>query len=210
MVPLVRHRARRSQSTIAMLKIISGGQTGVDRAALDVALKHQIECGGWCPAGRLDELGKIPNRYPVTELDRGGFAERTLANVRESDGTVILHLAKVQGGTEFTLNCCKELKRPCKLIDAAKMPAAKAAAAIVGCVREHKIRVLNVAGPRQSQWAGGYDYAFRALDIFLSSIMSTSTTRKKRATRSAGPSPGRGARRSRRESARPANRSRTR
>ena len=96
------------------LKIISGGQTGVDRAALDVALRHGIECGGWCPAGRLDEFGKIPDRYPVQELEQGNkegrsldrpggletaapwekpdiFAKRTLQNVKDSDGTVIIY-----------------------------------------------------------------------------------------------------------------------
>ena len=60
-----------------MIKIISGGQTGVDRAALDVVLENQIPCGGWCPAGRLDEYGRIPDRYPVQELPTAGFAERT-------------------------------------------------------------------------------------------------------------------------------------
>src|SRR2546426_947181 len=94
------------------VKIISGGQTGVDRAALDAALKHGIDCGGWCPAGRFDESGKIPERYPLTEITKdikegrspgrpGGdleaaapwelhgdiFAERTLQNVKDSDGT---------------------------------------------------------------------------------------------------------------------------
>ena len=73
------------------LKIISGGQTGVDRAALDAALKHGIECGGWCPAGRLDEFGRIPDRYPVKELEHGSFVERTMQNVKDSDGTVIIY-----------------------------------------------------------------------------------------------------------------------
>ena len=72
------------------LRIISGGQTGVDRAALDVALEHRTECGGWCPAGRLDEFGKIPDHYPIQELQDGGFTERTLQNVKDSDGTVVI------------------------------------------------------------------------------------------------------------------------
>jgi predicted Rossmann-fold nucleotide-binding protein len=76
---------------VKALKIISGGQTGVDRAALDVALRHGIECGGWCPAGRLDEFGKIPDHYPVQELQGGGFTERTLQNVKDSDGTVVIY-----------------------------------------------------------------------------------------------------------------------
>ena len=72
------------------LKIISGGQTGVDRAALDVALRRGVNCGGWCPVGRLDEFGKIPEQYPVQELQSGGFTERTLQNVKDSDGIVVI------------------------------------------------------------------------------------------------------------------------
>lgn len=153
-----------------MLKIISGGQTGVDRAVLDVALKHGIDCGGWCPAGRLDEFGRIPDRYPVKELDHGSFAERTLQNVRNSDGSLVIYLEQLRGGTQFTLQCCRELKRPHKLIDAAKKPAEEAAKSILDFVRERKIDILNVAGPRQSEWPGGYDYAFRMLEIFLRNV----------------------------------------
>ncbi len=150
-----------------VVKIISGGQTGVDRAALDVALKHGIECGGWCPAGRLDELGRIPDQYPVQELAVGGFRERTLQNVKNSDGTVIVYPGKLGGGTEQTVRFCIELQRPHELIDASKVSAQDAATLIAGFVRKHKIDILNVAGSRQSEWAKGYDYAFRVLNRFL-------------------------------------------
>jgi hypothetical protein len=149
------------------VKIISGGQTGVDRAALDVALKHQIVCGGWVPAGRLDEFGRIPEHYPVQELAHGGLAERTSKNVDDSDGTVIFYQGKLFGGTEDTLRFCIEQNRPYLLIDAIKLPAQGAAELIADFVRENGIHTLNVAGPRQTEWAGGYDYAFQALDVFL-------------------------------------------
>jgi hypothetical protein len=183
------------------VKIISGGQTGVDRAALDVALKHGIECGGWCPAGRLDEFGRIPERYPVKELpqnikegrspDRPGaletpkafaseaaapwakpdiFGARTLANVKDSDGTVMIYFAQLRGGTEYTKRCCTELQRVYRLIDAAKISAEEAAKLILDFVRDNNIGILNVAGPRQSDWPDGYGYAFRALDLFLTSV----------------------------------------
>jgi hypothetical protein len=150
------------------VKIISGGQTGVDRAALDVALKYGIECGGWCPAGRLDELGRIPDRYPVKELEEGSFAERTWQNVKDSDGTMIIYFDKLRGGTEYTVECCNKLQRPHVLIDAAKTSSECAAKLMVDLVQNHKIDILNVAGPRESEWANGYSYAFRTLEIFLS------------------------------------------
>ena len=160
------------------MKIISGGQTGVDRAALDVALEHGIECGGWCPAGRLDEFGKIPDHYPVQELQGGGFTERTLQNVKDSDGTVIIYLGKLSGGTEQTVDFCVELQRPHQLIDASKVSAEDAASLIANLIRKNKIDVLNVAGPRQSEWPQGYDYASRAMDAFVKSITSMSRSRK--------------------------------
>jgi Circularly permutated YpsA SLOG family len=152
------------------VKIVSGGQTGVDRAALDVALKHKIDCGGWCPAGRLDELGRIPDQYPVNELEGGGFTGRTLQNVKDSDGTVIIYSGKLSGGTEQTVRFCFEQHRPHQLLDALKIPAEEAARSIAGFVRNHKINILNVAGPRKSEWPEGYDYAYRALEAFLTTL----------------------------------------
>ena len=139
----------------------------MDRAALDVALTHGINCGGWCPAGRLDEFGKIPDRYPVQELEAGGFTERTLQNVKDSNGTVVMYPRELRGGTEQTVRFCVELERPRQAIDASKISAEDAAKLIAEFVRENKIGILNVAGPRQSDWPEGYDYAFRALDTFL-------------------------------------------
>ena len=157
------------------MKIVSGGQTGVDRAALDVALQHGIDSGGWCPAGRLDEFGRIPDPYPVQELAAGGFTERTLQNVKDSDGTVIFYAGELGGGTEQTVRFCVELKQPYQLIDASITSAKDAGNSIADFIHNHNIEVLNVAGPRQSEWADGYDYAFRALEGFLKSITSKST-----------------------------------
>ncbi|HZA37529.1 MAG TPA: putative molybdenum carrier protein [Candidatus Baltobacteraceae bacterium] len=167
------------------MKIISGGQTGVDRAALDVALKHGIECGGWCPGGHLDEFGRIPDRYPVKELKHGGFTERTLQNVKDSAGTVIIYSGKLSGGTEQTVRFSVEQKRPHHLIDASKISAEDAGKSIANFIRKHKIDILNVAGPRQSEWPGGYDYALRALEAFVNSIASESTRLRQATARQA-------------------------
>ncbi len=157
------------------MKIISGGQTGVDRAALDAALRHGIKSGGWCPTGRLDEFGRIPDRYAVKELENGGSTERTLQNVKDSNGTVIIYPGKLSGGTEQTLHFCVEQRRPHELIDASNVSTEKASQLIADFVRETKIDILNVAGPRASEWPEGYDYAFRVLDALLLALNASGT-----------------------------------
>jgi hypothetical protein len=149
------------------VRIISGGQTGIDRAALDVALKLGIDCGGWCPEGRLDEFREIPIRYPVTELPGGPFADRTRQNVKDADGTVIFYCKELRGGSAFTQECSAQLARPCCLIDGALMSDEKAAEKIRAFVAANKIQVLNIAGPRQSEWPAGYGYATSAIEAAL-------------------------------------------
>jgi hypothetical protein len=150
------------------VKIISGGQTGVDRAALDVALKHGVDCGGWCPAGRIDEFGEIPERYPLEELEQGSFAERTLQNVKDSDGTVIIFNGQLTGGTEQTVTFCENEKRPHLLINSMKTSVEDASKLARDFVCEQKIATLNVAGPRETQWSGGYEYTLGVLERLLS------------------------------------------
>lgn len=150
------------------MKIVSGGQTGVDRAALDVALKHGLECGGWCPAGRWAEDGAIPARYPVRELPGAGVAERTRQNVSDSDATVIFCGGEPRGGTAVTIRCCQRLHRSHIVIDASQTDAADAVSTLNTFLRDNAIDVLNIAGPRASEWPDGYDYAARVLERLLS------------------------------------------
>jgi len=112
-------------------------------------------------------LGKIPDYYPVQELESGGFTERTLQNVNDSDGTVVIYPGELRGGSEQTVRFSVELKRPHQLIDASKLSAEDSAQLIAEFVRENRIGILNVAGPRESEWPEGYAYASRALDAFL-------------------------------------------
>lgn len=140
-------------------KIISGGQTGIDRGALDAALERAFPCGGFCPADRSAEDGPIPSRYPLKPLSGAGYSERTLQNVLESDGTVILSCGPPTGGTAWTRTCCERYAKPCLVMDAAITTAAAAAPDIRRFVIEHGIRVLNVAGPRASQWPAGHALA---------------------------------------------------
>ena len=114
----------------------------------------------------------------MKELEEGTFAERTLQNVKDSEGTIVIYFNELRGGTEYTVQCCKQLQRSHELINAANISPQEAAKLIVDFVREHKIDTLNVAGQRQSEWPEGYDYAFRTLDCFATSITSKSTSNK--------------------------------
>jgi len=162
-----------------LAKIISGGQTGVDRGALDAALEASFSCGGWCPPGRLAEDGAIPQRYPVTELDRGGYSERTLRNVLESDGTAILCPGEIEGGTAYTRDCCLVRGKPLLVIDAARIDTREAGAQISAFIERRKIAVLNVAGPRASKWPEAQHYANAALALVLAVAVMPDARREK-------------------------------
>jgi hypothetical protein len=150
--------------------IVSGGQTGVDRAALDAALAAGVPCGGWCPGGRMAEDGPIPPHYPLTEIPGSGYIERTRANVADSDGTLILHGDALEGGTLQTRRFCEELGKPCLVIACETTDEAGAAAAIAGFVGRHGIRTLNVAGPRASKQPRIYGWAHAVMARFLADI----------------------------------------
>jgi len=143
------------------LKIVSGGQTGADRAALDAALQTGTECGGWCPEGRLAEDGTIPPRYPLSELKGAGYKERTLQNVIDSDGTVIIYFDSLSGGTEQTLLFCLNQKKPYLLIDATELSPERAVERIHKFVAGNSIATLNIAGPRASDEALAYAYTLK-------------------------------------------------
>jgi hypothetical protein len=152
------------------LTIISGAQTGVDRAALDAALSLGYPCGGWCPTGRRDESGVIPAHYPVKELKNGGFRMRTIQNLMDADGTLILYFGDLEGGTEDTAYRCIKLKRPYRLIDGREIGSERAAELALDFVRNRKLSTLNVAGPRASKCPEGYAYAFQVIHSLLKAL----------------------------------------
>jgi hypothetical protein len=145
------------------MKVISGGQTGVDRAALDAALALGVEVGGWCPEGRLAEDGTIPEHYPLQELPGAGYRQRTRKNVIDSDGTAIIYFGSLSGGTEQTVEFCIKEGKPHVLIDAGELSIDTASRRIVEFIRVHGIGILNVAGPRASGEPGGYVYAHEVM-----------------------------------------------
>jgi hypothetical protein len=150
-----------------LLRIISGGQTGVDRGALDAALDLGVECGGWCPAGRLAEDGTIPEQYPVVELANAGYAERTVQNVTDSDGTLIISKGEPVGGTRETVEHCVETNKPYLIIDCKEMPIPDAKEEALKFLQSQHIRRLNVAGPRASQWPQGQEIARQIVAAIL-------------------------------------------
>jgi len=133
------------------MKIVSGGQTGVDRGALDAALASGTPCGGWCPAGRKAEDGVIPARYPLREMDSADYAARTRQNILDSDATLIIHFGAIEGGTRLTRDLCRRLGKPCLVLDASRLTQEQALAAMRAFLRQHEVAVLNVAGPRASK-----------------------------------------------------------
>ena len=144
---------------MALARIVSGGQTGVDRGALDAALDAGFPCGGFCPPGREAEDAAIPGRYPLEEMPDGGYLERTIRNVERSDGTLVLHFGALRGGTAQTVAQCRRLRKPFLLVDGARVPPERAAETAAAFVAAQRIAILNVAGPRASQAAGARDYA---------------------------------------------------
>lgn len=108
------------------MKIVSGGQTGVDRAALDTALELGLPCGGRCPRGRKAEDGPIPARYPLTETSSAEYAQRTEWNVRDSDGTLVLTRGQPTGGTALTIELAERLGKPYLVVDLESEPNAAA------------------------------------------------------------------------------------
>jgi hypothetical protein len=149
-------------------KIVSGGQTGVDRAALDVALELGLACGGWVPLGRRAEDGRIPARYPLRETATAAYPQRTRLNVRDADATLILTRGDPAGGTAFTIACARKLDRPCMLVDLERPDLEQVAAVVREWLGDERVRVLNVAGPRESSAPGIAEEAAAFLHRVLS------------------------------------------
>ncbi len=147
-------------------KIVSGGQTGADRAALDVAMRLGYEVGGWCPAGRIAEDGPIDSRYPLEETPSDGYSQRTEWNVRDSDGTLIISLeGELTGGSKLTRDFAAKWSRPCLWI--AKAKTKNPVDEVLSFVDDHRIETLNVAGPRDTLEGGIGSFVEEILEFAL-------------------------------------------
>jgi hypothetical protein len=145
-------------------RIVSGGQTGVDRAVLDVAISRGIPCGGWCPNGRLAEDGVIPLVYPLRETPSPIYEQRTAWNVRDSDATLVLAFGPPAGGTAYTIAVAREQNKPCLVVD---LLAENDARRVHEWIRRHTVKTLNVAGPR----AGAHPEVYTRATAFLNRLL---------------------------------------
>jgi hypothetical protein len=149
-------------------KIISGGQTGADRAALDFAIDHNIPYGGWLPKGRITEDGTLSYKYHLQEMPTEDYSKRTQMNVLDSEGTVIISNGFLTGGSAVTREFAIEHNRPWIHLDMKELSLEEAAGKMISWLTEHEIRVVNVAGPRAGKDPAIYDTVWRLLKATLS------------------------------------------
>ncbi|NBC47767.1 MAG: hypothetical protein GVY22_07230 [Gammaproteobacteria bacterium] len=146
---------QRRRRPLPLRRVLSGGQTGVDRAALDVALEQaarlSLEVGGWCPRGRWAEDGAIPLRYPLQETPSAEPAQRTEWNLRDSDATLVLTRGELAGGTALTVALARDRGHPLRIVD---LNLEATQGPIRDWLHDASIGVLNVAGPRESESPG--------------------------------------------------------
>ena len=148
-------------------KVISGGQTGADQAALDAAIEMGVSHGGWVPLGRLTEKGRLPVRYKMQEINAIDYDQRTELNVMDSDGTLLFSDGKLAGGSALTKKLARKHLKPCLHIDVKDVAEYKAVEIIKSWLEVRKIEVLNVAGPRASESPVMYDKVLNIMKSVL-------------------------------------------
>jgi hypothetical protein len=151
-------------------KVVSGGQTGVDRAALDAAMAAGFTVGGCCPKGRKAEDGLIPELYPLAELDSGNYSSRTERNVIDSDGTLILNKGTLTEGTKATYDYTVQHGKPCLIVQL-DIQNVTEPQEVIDWLSARQVKILNVAGPRESKFAEGiYQQAYHYLSELFAAI----------------------------------------
>ena len=148
-------------------KIISGGQTGADIAAIDAAIASNFPYGGWLPKGRKTEKGSLSMHYQMQEMTTGGYPKRTEKNIKESDGTVIFTHQNLTGGSKLAGDLAERLGKPWLHINFNKTDSNKVISLLSGWIKKNKINVLNVAGSRASKDVDIYDKVFLAINNII-------------------------------------------
>ena len=154
-------------------RIISGGQTGADQAALDAAIEHGFPHGGWIPKERRTEDGPLPEKYQMKEIDTSSYPKRTELNVKDSDGTLIFSHGRLTGGSALTKKLLvKKYHRPCLRINLNVVKGSDAVAKIRAWIEEHDIEILNVAGSRASKDPEMYDKVRWIIESLISGYIT--------------------------------------
>ena len=148
-------------------KVISGGQTGADQAALDAAIELGIPHGGWVPLGRLTEKGRLSSRYKMQEINAIDYDQRTELNVMDSDGTLLFSYGELTGGCALTKKFARKHLKPCLHVDVSEISEYKAVEIIKSWLEVRKIETLNVAGPRASESRGIYETVLNIMKSVL-------------------------------------------
>ncbi len=148
-------------------KIISGGQTGADRAALDFAIANGMPYGGWLPKGRKTEDGTLDPKYNLMEMPTADYPKRTERNVLDADGTVIVSHGLLTGGSALTREFAKKHKKHWLHVDLKELTTKEAADQLYNWLTNHQIKVLNVAGPRARKDPAIYEATMRILEATL-------------------------------------------
>ena len=150
--------------------IVSGGQTGTDRGALDFAIRHGYTHGGWAPRGRQAEDGLIPRKYQLSELADGGYRQRTRRNVMDSDGTLIVNVGELDGGSLATQVFARKLGKPHLVVQLEGGISVVVVLSTLDWLREHSVKTLNVAGPRESKRPSIYRLTAELLEAVDASL----------------------------------------
>jgi len=158
-------------------RIVSGGQTGADRAALDWAIRNNVPHGGWCPRGRKAEDGPLDAKYLLQETESASYLHRTRQNVIDSDGTLIVNLGTLDGGTLATVKLAQELDKPHIVLQLDSGAGDDAAQQLMDWLTRESISNLNIAGPRESKRPGIYFLTNELLDLAANPAYSQRTSR---------------------------------
>jgi len=132
------------------LRIVSNAQTGITRGFLDAALEQEVDCGGYCVEGRMSEDGFIPDHYPVEELEGSDTSDTIRRNVKDSDGTAIIFFGEIEDEPEEALDCCVQLGKPYRLVDALELQPGQAAKTIADFIKDKGLISLNIVGTKLS------------------------------------------------------------
>lgn len=146
-----------------IIKIISGGQTGADQAALDAAIALKIPYGGWLPKGRKTENGPLAQRYALRELTSARYRDRTEKNILTADGTLILSFGPLTGGSALTEALAIRHDRPFLHIDFERVDRTQAVALVETWLQTMQVAIVNVAGPRASSEPRIYEAVYALL-----------------------------------------------